>query len=140
MNKQHFIIGFLVACLLMTVLFGFKVFESNSCGGATLHCVSSPIDEMVTKIKKAESGIITSTGIICMYTGERYTTTSLLNKVTNLNSLEFKCDGAAVCKNGNRLIVTSDKIDASADLNFKGLIACVETSGDYDCTITIKSI
>jgi len=96
---------------------------------------------MMTKIKRAEfSGITTSTGTICMYTDESYTTTSLLNKVTNLNSLSFKCDGAAVCKSTGPIdISTGNMIVAKADVQFKGIVECIKNSTyDYDCTITIR--
>lgn len=132
------LIAAVVAMVILGIVTG--VFQSiwALVGGIT--CVSNPIDEMVTKIKKAQSGITTSTGIICMYTDESYTATALTNKVTNLNSIEFKCDGAAVCKNNKPIDVSaSNMIEAKADAQFKGIISCTESSGDYDCTITIKS-
>jgi len=133
------LIAAVVAMVILGIVTG--VFQSiwQLVGGIT--CVSNPIDEMVTKIKKAQSGITTSTGIICMYSGESYTTAALENKVTNLvpDGTTFKCDGAAVCKNDRPITVTDKMLEATADAQFKAIISCTQSSGDYTCAITIKS-
>ena len=105
-------------------------------------CVSSPINELVTKIQKAQAGITTSTGAICLNAGEMFGADALKSKVTNLAELRFECQGAAVCKNNDPIEVSEQSLDAKAEAKFKGLITCSSSSdgqGDYDCTIVIQS-
>ncbi len=103
-------------------------------------CVSNPINELVTAIQKAESGITTSTDAICMNNGYGLSDTALTNKVTNVESITFKCSGAAVCKNNNPLDVSDGTtIKAIGNLKFKGLVTCTKSGDKYDCEIEIQS-
>ena len=107
-----------------------------------IQCVSSPINEMTTKIQTSESGIITPTDTICMNAGAKFTAAALTAKVTNVAQLTFSCVDAAVCKNQNPLKVTSDSIEAVSNAQFKGLIDCQKQGGaasNYVCTITINN-
>lgn len=103
-------------------------------------CVSNPINEMTTKIQRAQAEIITATGTICVKSGEGFKDTALTNKVTNVNSLEFVCEGDAVCKDENSAVdVTSSAILARRDAKFRGLIDCQKSGQNYDCTIIVQS-
>jgi len=109
-------------------------------GGIT--CVSSPINELVTKIQRAQSGIDTPTDAICMDGGARILPNALKNKVTNLGSVTFDCyQDAAVCTSGGPITTSGDTLEASQNVKFKGIIHCdgPQSNGDYDCTISIKS-
>ncbi len=133
------LIAAVVAMVILGIVTG--VFQNiwATVGGIT--CVSSPINEMVTKIQKAQAGITTATGAICMNAGEMFTSAALTSKVTNLDKVSFTCQGAAVCKNGDPIFVSPDSIEAKKDAKFKGLITCTPSGaqGDYDCTIVIQS-
>ncbi len=104
-------------------------------------CVSSPINELVTKIQRSQAGIVTKTDAICMSAGETFTDESLMDKVTNVKAITFQCDGAAVCENDDPIDVSGgNSVTAIGGVKFKGLIDCLEgTQGDYVCTITIQS-
>lgn len=128
-----------ISIVLMVISFGVTVFQYVWSLTTGMCCISNPIDEMVMKIKKAQSGITTSTSVICMYANEYVNTTSLTNKVSNLNTLTFKCDGAAVCRDGKPINVDPNTLTAVSSAQFKGIVDCAESSDKYDCTITIKS-
>lgn len=133
------LIAAVVAMVILGIVTG--VFQNiwDTVGGIT--CVSSPINEMVTKIQKSQAGITTSTGAICMNAGEMFTSTALTSKVTNLNAVTFECQGAAVCKNNDPIAVSGSSIKAKNSAKFKGLITCTSGGGqgDYDCNIVIQS-
>ncbi len=134
------LIAAVVAMVILGIVTG--VFQNiwTMVGGIT--CVSSPINELVTKIQKAQAGITTSTDAICMNAGEQFSYTALTEKVTNVGDVTFTCSGAAVCKNNNPVDVSdSHVIKTSNSVKFKGLITCTKsgTGGDYTCTIEIQS-
>jgi len=134
------LIAAVVAMVILGIVTG--VFQNiwTMVGGIT--CVSSPINELVTKIQKAQAGITTATDAICMNAGEQFRSTALTEKVTNVASIEFTCSGAAVCKSGGPVQVNGDTISASSSVKFKGLITCTKASGstgDYTCKIEIQS-
>lgn len=134
------LIAAVVAMVILGIVTG--VFQNiwGLVGGIT--CVSSPINEMVTKIQKAQAGIVTSTDAICMNAGEQFMDTALTSKVTNLASVTFTCQDAAVCKTGTPIEASGNSVVAKASAKFKALIACTKqagASGNYDCTITINN-
>lgn len=134
------LIAAVVAMVILGIVTG--VFQNiwTMVGGIT--CVSSPIDEMVTKIQKAEAGIQTATGVMCMYNGERFGQDALINKISNLKNVEFDCIGAAVCTPPSGPIDVSDhtNIVAKADAKFKALIGCDSEPDGYHCKITITNV
>ena len=134
------LIAAVVAMVILGIVTG--VFQNiwTMVGGIT--CVSSPINELVTKIQKAQAGITTSTDAICMNAGEQFSSTALTEKVTNVGQITFKCSGAAVCKNNNPVDVSGgNTIKSMGSVKFKGLITCTKsgTAGDYNCDIEIQS-
>jgi len=131
------LIAAVVAMVILGIVTG--VFQEIYKFIVPMTCVSSPIDEFVTKIQKSQTGIETSTDSICMKAGEGFTTATLIDKMANLNSLSFTCEGAAVCRNDNPISVSADSIRAVGEARFKGIITCIKSSGDYDCSIIIQS-
>lgn len=136
------LIAAVVAMVILGIVTG--VFQNiwDMVGGIT--CVSSPINELVTKIQSAQSGIDTPTGAICMDAGAALKPEALRNKVNNLGSVTFQClDSAAVCSGTNPPLTfpTTDTIAASSSVKFKAVISCTLTgaSGNYDCTISVRN-
>jgi hypothetical protein len=135
----------LIAAVIAMVILGIVtgVFQNIWDMVGNITCVSSPINEMVTKIQKAQAGIVTSTDAICMNAGERFMDTALTGKVTNLASVTFACEDAAVCnKDTSPISATNNMIEAKSNAKFKALIGCTKqsgASGNYDCTITINN-
>ncbi len=137
------LIAAVVAMVILGIVTG--VFQNiwNMVGGIT--CVSSPIDEMITKIQKAQAGMDTSTGAMCMYAGETFKDTALINKMNNLASVSFNCNmDSAVCKPGGPIDVSGGTtIKANSDTKFKALISCTKASGasgNYACEITVINV
>jgi hypothetical protein len=108
-------------------------------------CVTNPLDDIASNIKKAQSGLTASTGTICLKSGEGFTDVSLKTRVSGLRTAEFECmSGASICTPpGNPLSIQNNGIQAlSTDVQFVTIISCTKTSdntGDYDCTLSVKS-
>jgi hypothetical protein len=135
------LIAAVVAMVILGIVTG--VFENIWRLLTQMPCADNVVNELVTKLQKAQSGLATATNAICMKAGEQLDASALTKKVTNVASVTFKCEGAAVCKNNDPIDVSSgDLISAKHDAKFTGLIDCEESPsgpGDYTCTITIRS-
>jgi hypothetical protein len=108
---------------------------------AGIQCVSSPINELVTTIKEAQSGMRATTEDICLSAGAGLSSTNIAKQIANVgpSDITISCKGdAAVCATDGPLDLNSDSIDAIRDATFKAIIDCEETStGNYLCDIEI---
>ncbi len=131
------LIAAVVAMVILGIVTG--VFQNiwNMIAGLT--CVSNPISEVVTTIKKAQGGMSASSGDICMNAGDAFGEQALLDKVNNLIEVNFKCEGAAVCKNDKPIKVETKTLTAIDSVKFTGLVTCTQTSGNYVCNIVINN-
>jgi|GEM_PF-7046673 len=138
-NWLKFLLAVIIAIVALGIITG--LFQTNLSPPYN-PCVSNPINELVTKIQAAETGIITATDTICMQNGEKFNTEALTSKIPNLDSISLHCTDAAVCKNSAPLKVTLDSIEAVSEVRFKGLVECQKqprTLGNYTCTIVINN-
>ena len=132
------LIAAVVAMVILGIVTG--VFQNIVNMVTQLPCVGNPVNEMVTKIQRAQGGITTLTDAICMKPGEAFTSEALTGKIGNLQSVTFTCPDAAICKNQKPIDVSSSSmIKANGDAKFKGLITCTPAGGDYSCVIVIQS-
>jgi hypothetical protein len=133
------LIAAVVAMVILGIVTG--VFQNIYNMIFNISCVDNPINEMVTKIKRSQSGITTSTSDICMTAGEAFQASSLMGRVTNIKTLTFTCD-SAVCTDNTPIEVTSSSVVANSDAKFRGLITCTKSttgSGDFDCNVLVRS-
>lgn len=131
-----FVVGFAIALSLIPLV--------GHHGGGDYWCISSPINEMLIKIQTSQAGINTKTDAICIYAGESLPADTLINRVSNVQTVTFSCgEGAAVCSgNSPGISVSSQALTANSDVIFRAIVSCTkntDTTGDYECILTIVS-
>lgn len=136
-KKINLIISLLPIILLVLALYLFLT--PIWCYPVGITCVSSPINEMVTRTQQAQAGIAITTSPICLNVGEEITDTNIINNVATVNSVGFFCNGAAVCKNQDPIDVSDQKtIKARNAAIFKAKIQCTSDNREnYHCDIMI---
>lgn len=105
-----------------------------------IQCVSSPVNEIMTTIQKAQTGQIARTQDICLGAGEGLTAENIKNKLSNVASIRFECSqSAAVCSGDSAPLDASDetKLISRRDATFKALVDCTESTEGYKCTVSI---
>ncbi len=135
----------LIAAVVAMVILGIvtNVFQKIYNMIIGLNCVSNPISELTGKISQAQGGMITVTGDLCLSKGEEIDASNLYNAISSVESVTFNCkSNAPVCASGNppALTVSSDKVFANRDTNFKARVTCTSSggyAGGFQCEIEI---
>jgi hypothetical protein len=108
-----------------------------------ISCVSSPINEMVTTIQDAQTGLRATTQDICLASGEGFDAEDIASQLSSVGpgDITFSCKaGHAVCEgDGAPLELSGNSVDAAADATFKATVDCTSTGGAYKCSIEIKN-
>ncbi len=135
------LIAAVVAMVILGIVTG--VFGKIWAMIAGIQCVSSPINELMTTLQDAQSGMRATTQDICLDEGAGVGAAAIANTMSNIGTddITFKCDSAAVCEEGGPLAISLDgkEIDAEGDATFKAVVECIETGGNYKCTISIRN-
>ena len=103
-------------------------------------CVSSPINELVTTIQKAQTGLEATTGLICLNEGEGFTSRVLEEQVSNVDYIFFNCKAMAFVCWGEQVSVATSEISALVDARFRAKITCTHVgyhTENFGCEITI---
>jgi hypothetical protein len=143
--KLGFIVSFMVVTVFsfLFIFYGMPAMYGSCWGGPCgISCVSSPINELTTKILDAQTGLITRTEMICFDRGESIGVEAIANKLNGVEAsdLSFYCDNSVVCSGDLPIKVTSSEIFAELDAQFKVVIDCDELSeGGYSCEMGIKN-
>ena len=134
------LIAAVVAMVILGIVTG--VFQKVWAMIAGIQCVSSPINELTTKIQEAQSGIVTVTEAICLKNGQEFKADSIAGRLGSVDTITFECKDAAVCASGDppQVDVDPSLISANADTSIKARIKCTAQSGyagNFDCNIEV---
>jgi hypothetical protein len=143
-NSKGVFVGIFISLLIFFMLF-FTLVEPNiRCGGPHPRGSPAPVNEMLTRITQAKTGLETTTSTLSLKASEGFSTHTLKGRDSELSSVTFECiPGSPVCEgNSKQLVISGDgsKLEALESARFSALIKCTKaSSGDYDCTIGIRS-
>ncbi|MBN2517778.1 MAG: hypothetical protein JXB14_02955 [Candidatus Altiarchaeota archaeon] len=128
--------GFLLTTGMLDKLLG-ELFPTET-PVSRLSCVPSPVNEIVSGMNTAMSGIDFVTTKICLKRGNEISFDMIENRLSNVD-VSFKCD-AEICAD-KKLVIMEDRLSAKIDVEFKAKITCdVASDEGHTCDITILDL
>ena len=136
--------GFMTSFIVIGLIFFFvSIVQLRAPCSNCAVCVSSPLNELMTTLSRAQGGIVATSQTICLLSGEAFTSEALQKKVSGVRTITFSCfTGASVCTGtGAPISVTDARIESNgAKTEFRAQISCTRTaSDDFDCTLQVKN-
>jgi hypothetical protein len=101
-------------------------------------CIAQPISESVTTIQEAQSGLMSTTGVMCMGNGDVVKASDIAERLSTVSEIIFKCEENSLCE--GLLEVNEDIIRSNGNTLLKLRAECnVIEEGDYECSLTVIS-
>lgn len=135
-------ITILMVIIGILFLFMFLYAHYHPIGDRDTWCVSQPIDEIVTTIQQASSGITKVTSMLCLKKDESFDIAAIDRKLSELEVTSIKCSDNEnenhVCRewSSQKLDVTDDRVTAIGGAQFKIRVNCDSPSYNV-CHLTV---